>query len=404
MEIETKVTSIDTIKPSSPTPISLQKHHLSFLDQMFAPILMPIVYFYSSNPKISKSQFSNHLKTSLSKTLSIYYPLAGRLVGNLYVDCNDAGVPFAEAEANCTLSQAVTNPNPQNTYKFAIPPKTLGLCMAVQATYFRCGGVAVAISMSHKVGDALSAFMLAKAWSSSSSTDSATPLPKFEAATYFPPQNIPVDVTASALTKEEHVVRIFTFPESEIAALRERYSDGGGRRPSRSEALTAFIWTRFITATGVRSDPLKTCALTHIVNLRGRVDPPMSEYSFGNILGVSRANPGAGDDGAELVRKMREAVKAVDGGGRNFMEENADLIGNEVVSLGFSSLVGFPGYEVDFGLGKPVWIGLGWIPFMNTVYFMDSKCGGNGIETIIILKKHDMDKLQASLVISTSKL
>ena len=376
MEIETKVTSIETIKPSSPTPKSLQKHHLSFLDQMFAPILMPIVYFYSSNPKISQSQFSNHLKTSLSKTLSLYYPLAGRLVGILYVDCNDAGVPFAEAEANCTRSQAVTNPHPQNTYKFAIPPKTLGLCMAVQATYFCCGGVAVAISMSHKVGDALSAFMLAKAWSSSS-TGGATPPPKFEAATYFPPRDIPVDVTASALAKEEHVVRIFTFPESEIA-----YSAGGGRRPSRSEALTAFIWTRFIT---VRSDLGKTCAFTHMVNLRGRVDPPMSEYSFGNILGMSRVNPGAGDDGAEVVRKMREAVKAVDGGGRNFLEENADLIGNEVVSLGFSSLVGFPGYEVDFGLGKPVWIGLGWFPLMNTVYFMDSKCGGNGIEAMIIL-------------------
>ncbi|XP_047959585.1 vinorine synthase-like [Salvia hispanica] len=383
MEIETRVISIETIKPSSPTPKSLQKHYLSFLDQIFAPVLMPIIYFYSSNPKISQSQFSNHLKQSLSKTLSLYYPLAGRLVGNLYVHCNDAGVPFAEAEANCTLSQAVTNPHPQNTYKFAIPPKTLGLCMAVQATYFRCGGVAVAISISHKAGDALSAFMFAKAWSSSS----ATLIPRFEAAAYFPPRDIPVDrAAASDLTKEEHVARIFTFPESEISALRERYSTGGGRRPSRSEALTAFIWTRFIAATGARFDLNKTYELLHLVNLRGRVNPPMSKYSFGNILGQARASPGPGDDGAEVVRKMREAVRAVDGVGRNFMEENADLIDNEnVVCLGFSSLVGFPGHEVDFGLGKPVWIGLGWFPLMNTVYFMDSKCGGNGIEAMIIL-------------------
>ncbi|XP_042022697.1 vinorine synthase-like [Salvia splendens] len=396
MKLETKITSIATIKPSSPTPKSLQKHYLSFLDQIFAPVLMPIVYFYSSNPQISKSQFSNHLKQSLSKTLSIYYPLAGRLVGNLYVDCNDAGVPFAEAEANCSLSQAVTNPHPQNTYKFANPQKILGLCMAVQATYFRCGGVAVAISMSHKVGDALSAFMLAKAWSS----PAATPIPRFEAATYFPPRDIPVDrAAATDLTKEEHVERIFTFPESEISALRERYSTGGGRRPSRSEALTAFIWTRFISATDVRFDPNKTYALLHLVNLRSRVDPAMSEYSFGNILGQARATPGAGDDGAEVVRKMREAVKAVDGVGRNFMEENADLIDNEnVVCLGFSSLVGFPAHEVDFGLGKPVWIGLGWFPFMNTVYLSDAKCGG--IEALIILSKSDMDKFQASFFMS----
>ncbi|KAG6417508.1 hypothetical protein SASPL_119690 [Salvia splendens] len=294
MEIETKVISIETIKPSSPTPKSMQKHQLSFIDQIFAPVLMPLLYFYSSNSKFPRFQISNHLKKSLSITLSIYYPLAGRLVGNLHVDCNDAGVPFAEAEANCTISRAVTNPDPKNTYKFAISPKTLGLCMAVQVTYFRCGGVAVGISFSHKLGDALCAFMVAKTWS----TTAGDSQPKFNAAAYFPPRDN-IHAVPEPSMREDLVAGIFSFPESEIAGLRERCSSvGGERRPSRVEALTAFIWTRLM---GVRSEPGKKCALLHLVNLRAQVDPPMSKHNFGNVIWQSRANPGAGDDGERRV-------------------------------------------------------------------------------------------------------
>ncbi|KAH6787462.1 HXXXD-type acyl-transferase family protein [Perilla frutescens var. hirtella] len=106
MEIELiKAISTELIKPSSPTPKSLQKHKLSFPDQSLHTSFNPFVYFYTSNPMIPNSQKSNLLKKSLSEVLSRYYPLAGRLVGNLYVDCNDAGAPFSEAEADCDLSK-----------------------------------------------------------------------------------------------------------------------------------------------------------------------------------------------------------------------------------------------------------------------------------------------------------
>ncbi|XP_047964794.1 stemmadenine O-acetyltransferase-like [Salvia hispanica] len=157
---------------------------------------------------------------------------------------------------------------------------------------------------------------------------------------------------------------------------------------------------------GVRSEPVKKCALLHLVNVRAQVDPPMSKHNFGNVIWQSRANPGAGDDGAEVVRKMRDAVNAVDGGyvaglkgGDNFMEENAGLVCDEgVVCLGFTSLVGFPFHEVDFEFGKPVWVGLGWFPLMNTVYFRDANFGG--IEVLIVLSKHDMEKFQESFFMS----
>ncbi|XP_042006194.1 stemmadenine O-acetyltransferase-like [Salvia splendens] len=414
MVIEIKVISMETIKPSSPTPKSLAKYHLSFLDKLAPPIFPQLVYFYSSNPKIPNSLKSNHLKKSLSETLSTFYPLAGRLVGNSHVNCNDAGVPFAEAEANCNLSQIVTDPDPKNTSKFAIPQKALGLCLAVQVTYFRCGGTAVGIMFLHKIGDALSLLMFANAWSAAT-RGGGVPPPVFDAASYFPPRDIPGYNPTSGILKEEIEARIFRFPASKIAALRERYTAAcGGHRPSRVEALSAFIWTQFISATGMKPDPNKIYAVLQTVNLRTRADPPLSEHHFGNIYGLSTARPEAGDGGVELLRKMREAVEAVDSGyvarlkdGEKHLEFMSKMLvqdtKGELVSFNFTSLCRLPLYEADFGWGKPVWVGFSGFPFKNLVTFVDTKSEG-GIEALVNLKKRDMEKFQACLENLQSKL
>lgn len=423
MEIETKVISTEIIKPSSPTPKSLQKHQLSFLDQLAPPFSMPVVYFYSSNTKIPDSQKSDHLKKSLSETLSRFYPLAGRLIGNLYVDCDDSGAPFCEAEANCDLSQVITNPDPRNMSKF-LPYKlneSQGSCMAVQATYFRCGGVAVGLLVSHKIADALSFFSFANAWSTVArgGDGGAALLPKFDAATYFPPRDISGYKPSTGMMKEEIATRIFTFPAKKIAVLRERYAaaiGGGGdvpqRRPTRVEVLSAFIWTRFISATGMKADPNKIYTVQHAVNLRTRTNPPLSEYHFGNISRIAIATPAVGegglmDGGVDLMERVREAIKAVNGGyvaqlregekHLNFLKEKmAQAIKGELVSFSFTSLCRFPLYEADFGWGKPVWVASAGFAYKNLVTFMDT-VEGDGIEAWIHLRKEDMEKFEVDL-------
>lgn len=51
----------------------------------------------------STSDLLNHLKSSLSRALSLYPPLAGRLStdpdGSYFIDCNDAGADFVQAVA-----------------------------------------------------------------------------------------------------------------------------------------------------------------------------------------------------------------------------------------------------------------------------------------------------------------
>ncbi|KAH6771341.1 hypothetical protein C2S52_016144 [Perilla frutescens var. hirtella] len=413
MEIETKVISIETIKPSSPTLKSQQKHQLSFLDQLAPRVFSPIIYFYSSNPSIPNSQKSNHLKKSLSEVLSLFYPLAGHLVDNLYVDCNDGGAPFVEAEADCDLLQVITNPDPKKLNKF-IPYKSdesQDFCMAVQATYFRCGGLAVGLQISHEIADALSMVMFASTWSAVTRNGGlgSMPIPKFEAAAYFPPRDVSGFIPSRGTMKEELVTKVFTFPGSKLSVLREKYAAvGSQRRPTRVEALSAFIWNRFISATGAKAEPNKIYDVRHAVNLRTRVDPPLSVYHFGNIYGLSTAKPAAVDEGAELLQKVQEAMKAVyDGyvaqlkeGEDEHMQSMNEIMAQadkaELVSFTFTGLCGFPLYEADFGWGKPVWVGSPGFPYNNLALFTDTKSGG-GIEALIHLRKQDMDKFEADM-------
>ncbi|KAG6405320.1 hypothetical protein SASPL_132909 [Salvia splendens] len=409
METETKLISIETITPSYPTPKSLQKHQLSYLDQTMLPSFIHLVYFYSPNPKISNSEKSKQLKKSLSEALSIYYPLAGRLVGNLYVDCNDAGIPFSEAEADIDLSQVTTNQNHTYLKKF-LPLTTDDLCLAIQATFFRCGGLAVGISFAHKIGDGLSFVLFVNTWSAVARDGSGggVALPKFDTATYAPPLDVLNELqqpAAEGLKEEEVAGRILTFSATEIAALQERYAGSNGRRPTRVEALSAFIWSVY---TEIKSEPGWVGLVYKMANLRSRAEPPLSEYQFGNVIVTLRVDVAAGNSGGELTWKLRDALKEIDGGYLGRLKKREvqmeELTAHTQDSqramerFFFSSWCRFPFYEADFGWGGPERVINGGSPVKNVAYFMDTKSGG-GIEILLQLTKSNMDKLEARLML-----
>ncbi|KAL0434583.1 UNVERIFIED_CONTAM: Stemmadenine O-acetyltransferase [Sesamum latifolium] len=201
---------------------------------------------------ISNPANSNHLQKSLSQVLSKFYPLAGHLVDDLYVDCNDEGVPYVEAVANCSLSQ--------------------------------CGGTAVGLVISHKIADG-SSFFVANSWAAVARNGNCDDLPgpKFEGAKIFSPQD-PAGFKPSTgiVMIEELVTKIFTFPAS--------------KNPTS------------------RKDPNKIYTVLHAVNLRTRLDPPLSEYHFGNIYWLAIAKPTVGaDNGSELLQKLRKAIRGLNG-------------------------------------------------------------------------------------------
>ncbi|XP_058195045.1 stemmadenine O-acetyltransferase-like [Rhododendron vialii] len=426
MKIDVEVTNKFTIKPSSATPSHLRHYQLSFLDQIAPPVFMPLVLFYPRdvNDNLDNSEKSSHLKKSLSDALTRFYPLAGRMVDNLYVDCNDEGVPYVEAEAKSRLSEVISDPIPGEMNQF-LPCElddVRDLLLVIQVTFFACGGMAVAVGISHKIADALSLFMFINGWAATAHGDTNIPVPQFESATIFPPMDTTGFTPSTGIAKSDIVTKRFVFTASKISTLREKFSknntttEGGelgnyynsSRRPtSRVEALSAFIWTRFMVATqACEKKADKIYSLLHAVNLRPRVNPPLPESYFGNISRLAIAVPsmeGEGD-GNGVVNQVRDAIRKINGdyvaklqegnSHLNFVKERAkQTTTGEVVSFSFTSLCRFPLYEPDFGWGKPVWVGSMSLTFKNLVVFMDTRTG-DGIEAWVNLKREDMAKFE----------
>ncbi|KAK8564473.1 hypothetical protein V6N12_036596 [Hibiscus sabdariffa] len=418
MEIEIERLSQEPIKPSSPTPNHLRNYQLSFIDQIQPPIFMPLLMFYPERYGSDNVDRCNQIKTSLSDALSVYYPLAGRIRNDnnnkAVVDCNDEGVLFVESRANCRLVEMLENPNPNNHNKFI--PRELDdgadeLPAMVQVTYLECGGLVFFLGVSHVVGDALSFFMFLDCWATlgRDGTDGIV-TPVFDSAKLFPPKDISGFQPRTGInTKGNLVAKRFVFGASAIENIRAMYNDKTvNARPTRVEALSAYIWNRYMAAAAQHNrDQTKTYTVIHAMNLRTRMDPPLSNHYFGNISRPVIAFPAIekADGVYDIINRTRDAIKTVnaeyikqlrDGDGHlNFIKTRAEsFVRGEMVSFSFTSLCRFPVYVADFGWGKPVWVGSARLTFKNLCSFFDTK-DGDGIEAWINLEQEDMDKLEA---------
>ncbi|KAK5845109.1 hypothetical protein PVK06_001263 [Gossypium arboreum] len=105
MVMVVEIVSKEFIKPTLPTPHHLRTHLLSFLDQFLPSIYVPMVLFYMDQEKsipaaTSNSRRSQLLKESLSETLTLFYPLVGRINDHLSIDYNDEGAYYIDARVN----------------------------------------------------------------------------------------------------------------------------------------------------------------------------------------------------------------------------------------------------------------------------------------------------------------
>ncbi|XP_050206302.2 stemmadenine O-acetyltransferase-like [Mercurialis annua] len=422
MKVEVEIISKELIKPSSPTPPHLRHLQLSFLDQVQAPVCMPFVLFYSKDPNFSNSERCIKLKTSLSKALTAYYPLAGRVDNNDYVDCNDEGALFVEAQANIPLSHILSvstkfhkvHPwyDAMSNKKFLPlqPDEGKDFAAFYQITFFTCGGLAISMALSHKLGDGLSKIIFLNHWAvitRQSNSDVLTKIPPFGLATLFPPKKLGFD-PRDGIIKDNIVTKRFVFDASVLSYLKSKYSENNGGTPSRVEALSAFIWSRFMAATQPNETSNKLYLVLHAVNLRPRMEPPLSNQHFGNISRIATMAL-ANQDGFitnenqdVFMSRMKDSIKNVNADyvkslqksdeHLNFLKEGTEKVTKgEMIHFGFTSLCNFPAYEIDFGWGKAEWVASAPVPFKNLVIMLDTS-DGKGIEAWITLEEENMAK------------
>ncbi|XVF49685.1 hypothetical protein PTKIN_Ptkin04bG0032900 [Pterospermum kingtungense] len=417
MELKVEFISRETIKPSPPTPHHLRTHKLSLLDQQAPPVYVPILLFYSPTTDMNPTKKSDLLKNSLSKTLTYFYPFAGRIKDCYTIDCNDEGATYIEAQIDSDMSVVLKERgidllrqllpcDPLEKY----PEPSAPVILAVQVNYFSCGGMAICVCIWHLAADASAAASFVKSWAAvASGIDIELDAVIYDCSNLFPPQNISADLWKSFeknpnVLGAEVVTKRFVFDGSKIATLRNEIGNIGPslHRPTRVEAVSSLIWQALITGDDTENDEIVPVHVATVVNLRKRImNPPLPELCIGNIFLLSMANSVAKTPSCNsLAEKVHESIQKINdeyvkqccesGEILNLVKSVAAEVGTGVFS--FTSWCRFPYYETDFGWGRPIWFGTA-MKFNKVAILLDSS-DGNGIEAWIGLPKEEMTKLE----------
>ncbi|KAB1217306.1 Vinorine synthase [Morella rubra] len=412
MVVTVKIISKEIVKPSSPTPLDLETHKLSFLDKILPNVYIPIILVYhakTGHVDIDPAQKSSRLKLSLGKILTRFYPLAGTAKYDYSVLCNDEGAEYYEARVSCNLSEVLLTFNAEIFNQF-LPFEPYGngaehgnrkVMLAVKYNIFDCGGVAIGICVSHLVADGTSVTTFLNAWSAMCQGDDGSICPNFDATTYFPQRDMSWLNRDEVITKDKTVMRRLVFNKSSIAALREKASsaaDSQVKLPTRVEALTAFIWRRLIAIS-----KSSVCAVVHAVNLRERMDPPIPKHCFGNLwffaaAVLSRDEVDHDSSDRILVSKLNKALEGINGDyvkklqndvhGDLLKKAFGEFARDDMETCNFTSWCRFPLYEADFGWGKPTWVCCPSLPIKNVVVMTSTK-DGHGIEAFVNILEED---------------
>ncbi|KAK9233427.1 hypothetical protein WN943_023677 [Citrus x changshan-huyou] len=424
---DVQIISTEAIKPSSPTPKHLRTYKLSLPDQLCSKLYAPLVFFYSTNCKQQDlRKKSDLLKQSLAKSLTHYYPFAGRLIDSFSVDCNDHGAAFIDANVGCDISKFLQPPDMELLQQLIPPsPQLLKLdisereLLAVQVNLFNSGEMAIGVCFSHGVADGSAIFNFMKMWGEitrgviNDNDNICNNNFVLDCTSLFPPVNFPQPYQFTSPQSSCNIVfKRFLFDGKKIAALKEKMNKelmgnnfDDSLQATRFGVASALIWGAFIAIARERKreihNKLYSHAMYYTMNVRNKTNPPMIPRCMGNIFWFARAEWSlAENDAIEVASLVREVIKAKRMG-REVMHSNEHLgfikdmeeTWEDSRSFVLTSVVGLPCYEVDFGWGKPVWFSVG--PFLLLDFaILSSTSDGEGIEAWVVMFKEDMDKFE----------
>ncbi|KAB1203556.1 Vinorine synthase [Morella rubra] len=396
--------------------------------------MFPVILFYPMDQStgLAAAERERLLKQSLSETLTLFYPLAGKIIDNLSIDCNDQGVDYLEARVHCHLVECLNQPNLEYFLKF-FPHKASwkaasagGHVTMVQVNNFACGGIAIGVLVCHLIADGTALSVFLKGWAATCRKGCETVCPNFDAPSVFklnkaafPTETIKTVLFKSLQAGKPTATRRIVFDASAIASLKAKASSSSVPKPSRVEVVSAFLWKCISAAYQAKSGINRPTLITHAVNLRPRSIPPFKQSSMGNLIWSAGALC-TSEEGAlpYRVTKIREAVAKINAelvknlkGDEGFpmLCELLKTIGgvlpstasfSEMDHIWFSSWCNFGLYDIDFGWGKPFWASCSAAnssdseqrSTSNKVLLMDTRSPG-GVEAWVYLTEEDFTLL-----------
>uniref|UniRef100_A0A1S4BKN1 Acylsugar acyltransferase 3-like n=1 Tax=Nicotiana tabacum TaxID=4097 RepID=A0A1S4BKN1_TOBAC len=386
------------IKPSTLTPSTLRFYKLSFVDQSFSNMYIPVAFFYpkpqreeSNNSQLS--HIADLLQTSLSQTLVSYYPYAGILRDNATVECNDMGAEFLSVKINCPMSEILNHPHATDAESIVFP-KDLpwknnyegGNLLVVQLSKFDCGGIAISACLSR---DGCSVINFLNHWANvTRDRRFVVPSPRFVG----------------------ECVRLI-FPTVKLDALQAKIAvESGVENPTRAEVVSALLYKSATKAAASSSANIQPSKLVHYLNVRTMIKPRLPRSAIGNLLSMFST---AATQDIELPRLVHNLRKEVEVAYKKDQVDENELVLEIVDSMKkgklpfeekdencttttmyfCSNLCKFPFYSVDFGWGKPERVYLGTGPFKNFFFLKDYQTG-RGVEARVMLQKQHMSAFE----------
>ncbi|GFP90316.1 pelargonidin 3-o-(6-caffeoylglucoside) 5-o-(6-o-malonylglucoside) 4'''-malonyltransferase [Phtheirospermum japonicum] len=391
------------IKPSTPTPQELKKYKISFIDELSPPININVILFYPPNPSPNPNPITSHLQESLAKILPQFYPSAGRYIKKDHlVDCNDEGAEFVEAEENDIYLMDFIAKTENHQLKGLLSremlhaDKTEDPLLSVQVTHFKCGGLSISVSMSHRISDGSTLGTFIAAWSNANNNNPEPVMPSYDAPSLFPGINL--EYAFKPILKPTIMKRLL-FNKEAISSLRSKL------RP-KNESGYALVGVEL-----AKYGKSRDYFIRHEVNIRGRTIPPLPKHLCGNLsmpsitqciaangteeIGLQEIVNILGDaidkttnDCAELLSAGEDRRKEI------IVDPIATFVNNyesgENNTIAFTDWSKFGFYEADFGLGnKPVWVS-SWVLYGENFTILMGNKEGDGIEALVQLKPSDV--------------
>ncbi|GMH31092.1 hypothetical protein Nepgr_032935 [Nepenthes gracilis] len=396
--VQPELLSKAAIKPSTPTPNNLKTYEFSFLDYLTPHTYTRNIFFFKNELSDHDPPAISDLKDSLAKVLSKYYPFAGRIKDKSSIDCNDEGVEFFESRIACRLVDVLEEPDMEKMSRF-LPLsddsqskdydfKSLAV---FQVTRFDCGGIAVGSWISGKVGDAESVASFLNDWAAVT-VDRSKLLsvhPLFVGAEVLP--TISLYTPSPAPEKTSFPTTRLVFEASKIDALKAEARKGGAK-PVESqvsgEAVVAALIFKNMAAAMESSSSSKKCMMDYVVNLRGKTNPPLPENSIGNfflhdfiivsdeemnLTGILEKLDACTAEIDVKYSKKDSANEWSTAMYKAFVKAFKMMVMDRREVLLFTSCCRLPLYDVDFGWGKPIWVGTTRIPGKNFVILLNTR-------------------------------
>nr|WFP21565.1 CBAT5 [Helichrysum umbraculigerum] len=423
-KVDLEIISREIIKPASPTPHHLRNFNLSLLDQILFDCYTPVILFIPNSNKATvtdvMSKRLKHLKETLSRILSQFYPFAGEVKDRLHIECNDKGVNYIEAQINDTLEEFLCHPDDEKARELMpesphVQESAIGnYAMGIQINIFSCGGIGLSMSMAHRIMDFYTCTIFMKAWAAAVRGSPDTIIsPSFVASEVFPndpsqEDSIPLELKSSNLLSTKR----FEFDPTALALLKGQVVASGSppqRGPSRMEATTAVIWKAAAKAASTvrRFDPKSPHALSLPVNIRKRASPALPDNSIGNLVmpGIAICFPESQSDLPTLMGKLRESIAKLNS---DYIESLKGEKGHETVKkmlkelklrtnmtkvggkFAASCIFNSGIYELDFGWGKPIWFYV-VNPGSDSCVVLTDTLKSGGVEATITLPPDEME-------------